>query len=62
MFGMEDRTLERIALLLQIITDELYFSRNEKDHEGEVLWESAGRDLMIRNIELMRNKADELAS
>jgi hypothetical protein len=60
----DNKQLERIALLLQIIADELYVARTDKEIEGASgagpeMWESQGRNYMIRGIEAMREKADK---
>jgi len=62
---MEDRQLERIGLLLQIIADELYVARADKECEGASgsgpnLWSSQGRDYMTNGIEKMRERVNKL--
>jgi hypothetical protein len=56
---MENQSLKRIEMWLEIIADELYVART--DHEfagvsgsGPEMWEAQGRDYMIRGIERMR--------
>ena len=58
------KQLERIALLLQIIADELYVARTDKEIEGASgagpeMWKSQGRNYIIRGIEAVREKADK---
>jgi hypothetical protein len=58
---MEPRDAKKFALLLQVIADELYIARNDRDFEGASgggpdLWINRGaRDEMIRGIEKMRH-------
>ena len=62
---MEDNKLDKIALYLEIIADELYIARTERELEGAsgsepAMWNNGGRDLMVKNIEIMRNKAERM--
>ncbi len=59
---MEEKLLRKIAIWLEVIADELYVARTDKEMEGASgsgpeLWEREGRDYMIRGIE----KAQEIA-
>ena len=61
---VDNKQLERIALLLQIIADELYVARTDKEIEGASgagpeMWKSQGRNYIIRGIEAVREKADK---
>lgn len=63
---MEDQKLDHIALLLQVIADELYVARTDREFagargSGPEIWEREGRDYMLRGIEAMRDKAEKLA-
>ncbi|MGB6134752.1 MAG: hypothetical protein WBG54_23450 [Acidobacteriaceae bacterium] len=54
-----------MALLLEIIADELYVARTDREFEGATgsgpeMWEAEGRDYMIRGIEAMRERAEKL--
>jgi len=63
---MEPKDAKRIALLLQVIADELYVARTDKEFEdasgsGPDMWfNQGGRDGMIRGIEKMRDDADRI--
>lgn len=63
---MEPREAKRIALLLQVIADELYVARTDKENEGakgqgpDMWFNHGGRDGMIRAIEKMREDADSI--
>lgn len=57
---MEKQSLERIEILLQIIADELYVARTDREFEGasgggpDMWFERGGRLEMIRGIEHRR--------
>lgn len=62
---MEENLLKKIALYLEIIADELYVARTEREMEGASgsgpdMWNKGGRDLMEKNIELKRNRAERM--
>jgi hypothetical protein len=55
---MENSQVDRIETLLQIIADELFIARTDREYEGASgsgpeLWEKEGRDNMVRTIEHM---------
>jgi hypothetical protein len=60
----EEKLLRKIALWLEIIADELYVARTDREME-EVsgsepeMWNSQGRDYMIRGIENAREIAEK---
>jgi hypothetical protein len=71
---MESQTLDRIATLLQVIADELYVARTDREFEGASreqiegqgptgpeMWDREGRDYMIRGIEKMRDSVEKAA-
>jgi hypothetical protein len=56
---MEMNSFQRIESWLQIIADELYVARTDREFEGASgsgpeMWEQRGRDYMIRGIENAR--------
>lgn len=60
---MEEKLLRKIAIWLEIIADELYVARTDREMEGASgsgpeLWEREGRDYMIRGIEKAREMAE----
>jgi hypothetical protein len=62
---MEKDDLKRIDLLLEIIADELYVARTDREFEGAKgsgpeIWENGGRDSMVRDIEKMREMLSEI--
>ena len=71
---MDNQILARIATLLEIIADELYVTRFDREFEGASrekidgqgptlaeMWEGGGRDNMVRGIEKMRERLDSAA-
>lgn len=71
---METTDAKRIVLLLQVIADELYVARIDKEFENaslepipgqgptgpEAWFKMSGRDGMIRGIEKMRDDANRI--
>jgi len=63
---MESRDAKRMALLLQVIADQLYVARTDKEFAGasgsgpEIWFNHGGRDGMIRGIEKMREDIDSI--
>ena len=57
---------QKIELLLQVIADELYVARTDKENEGasgsgpDIWFNNGGRDGMTNAIERMRDKIDHL--
>jgi hypothetical protein len=57
---------QKIELLLQVIADELYIARTDKEFEGasgggpDMWFDKGGRDGMIRGIEKMREQVERL--
>jgi hypothetical protein len=63
---MENSQLERVETLLQIIADELYVARTDRECEGAsgsgpAIWESQGRASMTNGIEHMREQLTKSA-
>ena len=63
---VERQQFERIETLLEIIAiaDELYVARTDQEFAGAVgsgreLWETGGREMMIRRIEGMRDTLEK---
>lgn len=59
---MDEKSLRKIALWLEIIADELYVARTDKEMEGASgngpdLWNDQGRDCVVNGIEKMRELA-----
>jgi hypothetical protein len=59
---LEEKQLKKIALWLEVIADELYVARTDKEMEGASgngpdMWNSKGRDYMVNGIEKMRDIA-----
>lgn len=62
---MEETQLKKIALWLEVIADELYVARTDKEMEGASgsgpdMWNRQGRDYMTNGIERMRELAGKL--
>lgn len=57
---------QKVKLLLQVIADELYVARTDKENEGasgsgpDIWFNHGGRDGMTNAIERMRDKIDHL--
>jgi hypothetical protein len=56
---LDEKPLRKIALWLEIIADELYVARTDKEMEGASgsgpdMWNDQGRDYMVNGIEKMR--------
>jgi len=69
---MENRSFTRLEMLLQIIADELYVARVDREFEGASreprqgptgaeLWDKEGRNYMIEGIERMRERVEKAA-
>jgi hypothetical protein len=63
---MEKEQFERIETLLEIIADELYVARTDREFEGALgsgpeSWETGGREMMVRRIEGMRDTLEKSA-
>jgi hypothetical protein len=61
---VERQQFERIETLLEIIADELYIARTDQEFAGAVgsgreLWETGGREMVIRRIEGMRDTLEK---
>ena len=61
---MGEKQLKKIALWLEIIADELYVARTDKEMDGASgsgpdIWNRQGRDYMVNGIEKMRELAQK---
>jgi hypothetical protein len=59
---MEEKLGRKLALWLEIIANELYIARTDKEMEGASgsgpdMWNGQGRDCMVKGIEKMRELA-----
>jgi hypothetical protein len=60
---MANHEMQRTELLLQLIADELYMARIDREHEGTSKsdWHTGGgRDLWEKGIEQLREKIEKL--
>jgi hypothetical protein len=56
--GMANKEIARADLLLELIADELYIARTDREHANtpDSSWMKSGRNNMIQRIEELRDK------